>query len=337
MAGNFWLGLAIIVGSGMLNASFPLPMKYSRTWKWENTWFLFTTLALFLIPLAMAAVAVPDLAGVYGSLPARAFLPGLIFGFLWGTAQVTFGIAIAGVGMAMAFAIVVGMSGLFGSLISMGVLHPADLAGPRGIALIVSAVILVIGLVIYGRAGRDRERETGAAGPSGANFRKGLIVCLYTGLMGGMINLGFAFSGAISETAVKFGSSGQRATLAVWLVVLAAGYIPNLVYTTYLMRRNGTAARFASAPGRETLLAAAVAVLWLGGTLGYGSGATAMGAYGTSIGYALYVTILLLWSTTLGVLTGEWKEASPATVRRMKVGVGVILVSVLVLSSTGFF
>ncbi len=334
---NFWLGLAILLGSGVLNASFPLPMKYSRTWKWENTWFLFTTLALFVFPLAMAHYAVPDLAGVYASLPPGAFLPGVVFGFLWGTAQVTFGIAIAGVGMAMAFAIVVGMSGLFGSLITMGVLHPEELTGPRGIALIVSAIILIVGLVLYGRAGRDREKESGAAGPSGATFRKGLIVCLYTGLMGGMINLGFAFSGKISDAAQSKGASGQSATLAVWLIVLAAGYIPNLVYTMYLMIRNGTANRFLSAPGREGVLALCTALLWLGGTMGYGSGATAMGAYGTSIGYAIYVTILLLWSTTLGILTGEWKAARPATVKRMKLGVGVILASALVLSSTGFF
>jgi L-rhamnose-H+ transport protein len=334
---NFWIGFAIILVSGMLNASFPLPMKYSRAWKWENTWFLFTTLALFLFPLILAMAAVPDLAGMYAALPAEAFLPGAVFGFLWGTAQVTFGIAIAGVGMAMAFAIVVGMSGLFGSLISMGVLHPDELTGPRGIALMVSAAILVVGLFLYGKAGRDRERETGAAGPSGSSFRKGLMVCLYTGLMGGMINLGFAFSGKVSDAAVARGASGQSATLAVWLIVLAAGYVPNLVYTVYLMIRNGTGGNFLMRPGREGLLATATGLLWLGGTLGYGSGATAMGAYGTSIGYAIYVTILLLWSTTLGILTGEWKHARPATVRRMKLGVAVILVSALVLSSTGFF
>jgi L-rhamnose-H+ transport protein len=334
---NFWIGLGIILISGILNASFPLPMKYSRAWKWENTWFVFTALALFVLPLVLAMMAVPDLVGVYASLPASAFVPGAVFGFLWGTAQVTFGIAIAGVGMAMAFAIVVGMSGLFGSLITMGVLHPDELLGPRGIALIISAVILIAGLLIYGRAGRDRERETGGTGPSGASFRKGLAVCIYTGLMGGMLNLGFAFSGKVSDAAVSRGASGQSATLVVWFIVLTAGWIPNLVYTVFLMVRNGTVSRFGAAPGRELLLAIAVALLWLGGTMGYGSGATAMGAYGTSIGYAIYVTILLLWSTTLGILTGEWKQASPATVGRMKMGVGVILASVLVLSATGFF
>jgi L-rhamnose-H+ transport protein len=334
---NFWLGLAILIGSGMLNASFPLPMKYTRAWKWENTWFLFTTLGLFVIPLIVAAQAVPDLFGMYSSLPASAFVPGGVFGFLWGTAQVTFGIAIVGVGMAMAFAIVVGMSGLFGSLITMGVQHPDQLTGAPGLSLILGAVILVAGLVIYGRAGRDRERESGTAGPSGESFRKGLMVCLYTGLMGGMINLGFAFSGTISEAAVARGASGQSATLPVWFIVLSAGYIPNLFYTVYLMVRNGTGRQFGAAPAREGLLAFATALLWLGGTLGYGSGATAMGTYGTSIGYAIYVTILLLWSTTLGILTGEWNKARPATVTRMKIGVGVILASALVFSSTGFF
>src|ERR1017187_10258480 len=52
-----------------------------------------------------------------------------------------------------------------------------------------------------------------------------------------------------------------------------------------------------------------------------------MGAYGTSIGFAGYMTTLLLWSTYLGVMTGEWRQAKHATVTRMRFGVAVILVS----------
>ena len=39
MSGHFWLGMAIIFVSGVLNGSFPAPMKYSRRWRWENTCF----------------------------------------------------------------------------------------------------------------------------------------------------------------------------------------------------------------------------------------------------------------------------------------------------------
>ena len=34
MSGHFWLGMAIIFVSGVLNGSFPAPMKYSRRWQW---------------------------------------------------------------------------------------------------------------------------------------------------------------------------------------------------------------------------------------------------------------------------------------------------------------
>lgn len=332
----FWLGLLIILGSGILNASFALPMKFTRSWKWENTWLLFTTLALLVLPVVLASAMVPDLRNVYSSLPARQLLPGLVFGFLWGMAQVTFGLAIAAVGMAMAFAIVVGMCAVLGSLIPMAVLHPAELPGPVGILLLASAVVLTSGLVIYGKAARQREADSGGSPElRGARFRKGLALCLFTGALGGMINLGFAFSGAISDQAVKQGATPGSATLAVWVVVLSAGYVPNLLYTSYLLRKNRTAALFLHSPGREGALVVAMACLWLSGTLGYGWGAAKIGTFGTSIGFAVYMIMLLLWSTTLGVLTGEWRQAKRQTLARMRMGLAVILVSVLILSATG--
>jgi len=60
-----------------------------------------------------------------------------------------------------------------------------------------------------------------------------------------------------------------------------------------------------------------------------------MGAYGTSIGYAIYVTILIIGSTIMGVMTGEWKAAKPTTYRKMKTALVVILAAVLILSATG--
>ena len=104
---HFFLGLLVVILGGMLNSTFALPMKYSRSWKWENTWFVFTLLALLLLPAAVAVLAVPRLAEVYAAAKPADFVPGLAFGFLWGLAQTTFGLSIAMVGMAMAFAIVV--------------------------------------------------------------------------------------------------------------------------------------------------------------------------------------------------------------------------------------
>ncbi|MGH9617086.1 MAG: hypothetical protein ACRD28_10130 [Acidobacteriaceae bacterium] len=43
-------GLGIVALSGILTASFPLPMKFSRAWRWENTWLVYATFALLIIP-----------------------------------------------------------------------------------------------------------------------------------------------------------------------------------------------------------------------------------------------------------------------------------------------
>lgn len=335
MEGNFGLAALLILISGILNASFPLPMKYSREWRFENNWLAFTTLALLAVPPALAMMIVPGFRQIYAAAPLGEFLPGIVFGFLWGTAQVTFGLSIEMVGMAMAFAVVVGMSAVIGSLTTLLVLNPGEALGPRGLILLASAVILAAGLTLYAKAGNRREIESGSAARSGASFRRGMAVCIYTGAMGGMINLGFAFSGDLLERAKTAGASPLTATLAVWPVVLAAGYVPNLVYTVYLLLRNGSSGAFGRSSVRGLLLAAAAAFFWLGGTLGYGLGAATMGPYGTSIGFAMYMTILLLWSTILGILTREWRGASRGTLRLMQGGVAVILLSVLVLSAGG--
>ncbi len=337
MDANPLAGLAIIFGSGVVNASFPLPMKYVREWKWENLWFVFSLLALLVLPIGAAGLVIPHLSQVYSALPASDLVPGAVFGLLWGFAQVSFGVAVPMVGMAMAFAVVAGMCAVLGSLIPMMVFHPEDLLGPRGIALIVSGIILAVGLILYVRAARERDTAAAGApgGPASANYRKGLALCLFTGATAPMINLGFAFSGKISARAVAFGASEQGATLAIWVVVLGAASIPNLLYPAYLFARNKSHVYFPQSPLHGGLLAAVMGVLWTAGTLGYGWGAATMGTYGTSIGYAVYVVVLVFWSTVTGLFTGEWRGAAPSTLRRMHLGLAVILLAVLIVSATG--
>lgn len=322
-------GLAIIVFSGLLIASFAAPMKLVRNFKWENTWLIYSTCGLILLPIALVRWATPHPLDLYRSVPPASLIAPLLFGFGWGIAQVTFGLSIAAVGMAMAFAIVMGLSSLLGSVIPLAAFHPQDLLGRPGVVLLASAVLLFFGLTLYVMA--DKRRQVQSSGETTKHSNKGVLLCIFTGCFGSMINMGFVFGHGIADEAVRQGVSAGKATICVWAVVLAAGYIPNLAYTIFLLKKNNTIEQFRGAFVRDSLLALAAAALWLFGMLGYGFGGEEMGKYGNSIGFAAFMAVTLIWSTSLGLFAGEWKSAPAVAMKRMRIGLTLIVVSMSVL------
>ena len=325
-----------------MNGSFALPMKYAKAWRWENTWLIYAVVALLISPWALACGFVPHFHEVYKGVPVATLMLPLIFGLLWGIAQVTFGVGIAAVGMALAFAVVAGLSCLAGSLVPLVVLHPLEILSPRGVLLLVSIPILLVGLVLYGTSGRRREREQAPAAPlagsKAISLKVGLGICIFTGIVGSSWNLGFAFSGGIVARSISLGAGPITSSYVLWPLILTAGFIPNLLYCSYLLFRNGTWSLFgASGSAEEALLGAGMGVLWLGGILSYGVGAGLVGRFGTSLGFALFTAGQILASNLLGIFTGEWKGTSPRTMGLLKGAVVAILISVIVLNLGGLF
>jgi len=341
---HFWLGMAVIFISGMANGGFALPMKRSRSWRWENTWLVYSIVAIFVLPWVLAVSFVPNLAGVYRDMAPRTLSYPLVFGLLWGIAQVTFGLSIDAVGMAVAIAVVSGLACLSGSLIPLLVLSPENLFRPRGVLLLVSLPILLGGLIYYGMAGRRRESERPKPQePSGSDsnphksFMYGLAICIFTGIFASNFNLGLAFSGSIIDKARQSGASPITAGYAVWALVFGAGFIPNLLYCSFLLFRRHTWGLFLRGTVKETMLSITMAVLWVVGISGYGMGATLVGKYGTSIGFTLLMASSILSSNILGLLTGEWNQTSRITRRHLIFGIALILLSVAVLNLGGLF
>lgn len=341
MTEHFWLGVLVVLVSGILNGSFPLPMKYARGWRWENTWLFFCALALLTFPWLLAAGFVPSLGEVYRGVPSRTLFYPIFFGFLWGIAQTTFGLGLKALGIAFAFAIVAGLGALFGSLAPILLLNPQDLFRPRGILLLVSIPILIAGLTLYAQAGRRRDQEQAAPGASAAaagSFAVGLAICIFTGIVGPSWNLGFAYSGELIRKSQELGAGPVTSVYPVWPLVLSAGFVPNLLYCVYLLSRGrGWGLFFTAGWPREAALGLAMALLWLSGIIVYGMGAPMLGTYGPSVGFALFVSAQILISNTLGLLAGEWKGTSSATRRLIYVGIAVIIGAVAVLSLGGLY
>ena len=112
-------GLLLLFIAGVMNASFTLPMKFTRRWAWENTWLIWTIFALVLLPPVITLLTVEHVGQVYAEAGTSLILTVAAFGAGWGVAQVLFGLAVEVIGIALTFSIVLGMSAAIGSMIPL--------------------------------------------------------------------------------------------------------------------------------------------------------------------------------------------------------------------------
>jgi hypothetical protein len=81
---NNLTGFLLTVAAGACVGFSVWPLKWARTWKWENFWLFSSLFSLIIFPTGLAFVALPHLATVYASLTLGDILLPLLLGFLWG-------------------------------------------------------------------------------------------------------------------------------------------------------------------------------------------------------------------------------------------------------------
>jgi L-rhamnose-H+ transport protein len=338
MSSNATLGAVLVVLGGLLHGSFAVPMKRMPKWPWENTWLVYSVVGLIVFPWALAMATVPLLGQVYSRVPASTLALVALCGFGWGLGSTLFGLGISRIGIALGFAIILGITSSVGSLLPLVILKPEELWTRRGGYLVVGLVMVVAGIVCCAIAGAQRERDTrgDAATPAGGSFAAGLLVCLISGILSPMLNFGFVFGESVKNAAVAAGAGENVATNAIWAPALTAGFLPNAGYALYLLARRRGWGLF-TAPLIPKLYwagASTMGLLWFGGISIYGNGAAVMGPLGGVLGWPVFMSMVIVTANVLGALSGEWQGAG----RRARVtswaGI-VILVAAIAIISRG--
>jgi L-rhamnose-H+ transport protein len=302
----FWIVLA-----GIGQGAFPLPMKYAKRWAWEHLWFWYSLFALFVCPILLASFTVPHLGAVWAAVPAPALILTIAFGATWGLGSVLFGLGIDALGMTLGFPIMTGLTTALGALIPMAILTPDLLLKRNGIFTMLGNAVTIAGVVISAVAGERRDRQLGRdrtasiLGPQ-RTFAVAMIICIASGVLSAMFNLGFAFGTPISDAAARLGAKSDDATNALWLVILPAGGLVNIAYCLFLSSRNRTNAGYLRASTADWFSAAAMAIMWTGSVVLYGWGSNGMGKSGPTVGCSLWNSILITTTVLCGLATGEW-------------------------------
>jgi L-rhamnose-H+ transport protein len=114
---------------------------------------------------------------------------------------------------------------------------------------------------------------------------------------------------------------------------MLAGSIPNILYCLYLLSKNKTHRNFASASFvSHSLLALVMAIFWFGSTLLYGVSAGKMGVLGPILGWPLFMSLIVITASALGILTGEWRNTGKQPLRIQLTGVAFLVAAVFVLA-----
>jgi L-rhamnose-H+ transport protein len=336
MGQQLGLGVLLVFVGGILNGSFAAPMKRLSAWRWENTWLIWSITGLVVFPWLFGFATVPHLIGVLGQASVGALGKVAFFGFAWGIGAVLFGQGIARVGMALGFSIILGISGTFGSLLPMAILHPEQLPTRHGVMLILGTVVMAVGLVLLAIAGqrRERERAPGPVGTERSGFLLGLIICILSGLFSSLLNFSFVFGGEISDLSLRAGASPLMAGNGIWALGVSCGFLPNVAYCLYLLNKNHTWGVFGEG-GRVpayTLGATFMGLLWFSGVMVYGTGAYALGTLGGIVGWPVYMSVDIITGVVWGFLAREWKGASRAALGYCLAGIVVLFVAIGIIS-----
>jgi L-rhamnose-H+ transport protein len=327
------LGIVLTMMAGLMSGNCMLPLKFVRSWKWENVWLVFSVVSLIVIPWALALGLVSNLFETYSALSLRQFAVPILFGAGWGIAQVLFGISVTRLGLGLAYAIIVGLGALLGTLVPLFV-QQQELAKGRPMMFVLSGVtVMVLGIILSTWGGQIRERGNPATPTSrpGQNYLTAVLLALLCGIMAPMLNYSFAFGQDIAKEAVRLGTSEVRAGYAVWPIGLAGGFIPNIAYSIYLLFENRTWGAFSPA-GKDVGWATLMGVLWMGAFSFYGMAAIYLGSFGTSIGWGLLQIFMIMTATLSGVLTGEWKNAPGSAKQLLGAGLGCLIGATVLLA-----
>ncbi len=354
MGPNPFVGVLYHWTGGLASASCYLPFRSVRKWSWETYWLVQGFFSFLLAPIVAAFLLVPGVASILHHTPLHTLVVTYVWGLLWGIGGLTFGLSIRYLGIALGYAVALGFTTAFGTLMPplFAGEMPALLRQTPGQVILFGIGVCMAGIVLSGMAGYSKERELSAAEKEKTvaefNFPKGILVAVFAGVMSACFAYGLATGkpiGALARTALlAHGGALEWQNLPILIVILLGGLTTNFAWCVVLMIRNGSARQILHANAAASieensvgdkpaslalnyLLCASVGIMWYLQFFFYSIGQTKMGKYDFS-SWTLHMASIIIFSTLWGMWLKEWSGTS----RKTKVLVGLGL-AVLVLST----
>jgi L-rhamnose-H+ transport protein len=326
------MGYLLVITAGILQGAFMLIMKTTKRWAWENTWFIYSSTGYLIWPWLFVVLTIPHPLGVLAATSLRSLILVELFGLGWSVGSLTFGLGVTRLGMALGFTVIIGLAATAGALIPIIVMAPEKLGQPQGLLMLASLALVLLGLSLGSWAGKLREPEQQSPGNvPRSSFAVGLTICIASGLLSSCANLGFTFGAEYVRRAMELGAAASMAGNSLWAPLTLPLFICNAGYCIWLMKKNKTGGLLVSkGTSHYWALAALMGLMWIGGFAIYAPATRLLGSLGTSVGWAMMMSTMVITANILGFITGEWKGASRKAYRLAVAGVAILILAICV-------
>ncbi len=198
-----WLG-------GLASGSFYVPFRGVKRWSWETAWLVAGVFSWIVAPWLFALLNTTDAITVLMETPRDVWFYSYLFGALWGLGGLTFGLTMRYLGMSLGMAVALGYCTVFGTLIPpifKGEFASKLLNVPNGRWVLLGLAVCVVGIIITALAGKAKEGEMSAEQKRETvkefDFKKGILVATFSGIMSACFAFGLSAGDRIRETTLK--------------------------------------------------------------------------------------------------------------------------------------
>jgi L-rhamnose-H+ transport protein len=377
MTPNPFLGVFFHWLGGLASGSFYVPYRGVRKWAWETYWLAGGFFSWIIAPWVLVSILTPEPLAVLRETPGSTLFWAYFFGAMWGLGGLTFGLTMRYLGMSLGMGVALGYCAAFGTLMPplfRGEFLSKVVGTTSGQVILIGVAVCLAGIAVAGMAGMSKEKEMSEelkkASIREFDFRKGLLVATFSGVMSASFSYGLAAGDPIKELALKHGTPVLWQGLPVLVVVLLGGFTTNSIWCVLLNVRNKTGYQYFSSaikgrlPGRdeETIIETAIDApseevvehaahrengperapllsnyffCALAGTTWY------MQFFFYTMGetqmgsfkfssWTLHMASIIIFSTLWGIFLHEWKGSSRRTRLLLSAGIALLVLSTMV-------
>jgi L-rhamnose-H+ transport protein len=330
VAGVVWALLA-----GVMLGLYALPEKYTKDFKYENTWGLFFILTMFVVPIIASVVLLGGF-DVFGMVDSSIIWKMAVASVLWGTGVMMWGKAINHIGLSLGFSLFIGTVILVGSVI------PFFVGGLPAMnvftTILVGLAVVLAGVVMNGKAGLAREQDEKDAGEEKDETKGSMLTGIIIAVVGGLLATGFSFANAVGagplgEAVAELGLVPWKTAVAVMFpIFISGGVVMGLYFIQQLSQKklwgDFRTARFVP----NFFLIFIMAFFHYAASALFAFAASKLGASGNTVGYAIFNASCVITAIVSGIVVGEWKKASSKARGLLYSGLACMVVGIIIIA-----